>query len=150
MGLGICLVILGMFEGGYISIIGLILIVIVCFVIGYTPDTHYEYDYKFTIYAIKDNSMIEGSRFYIQQDYKYYYLAGYKSGKKMYYVDRSNAYIVEDDSVTPYIEVYKQVFNSNSKVVNFLFGFKLNRREYKIVVPTNTTTKEFKIDMGEE
>jgi len=103
------------------------------------------YERQYDIYAIEDTTMIKGSRWYFEEDFKYYYFASYKDGKKMYHVDKGDAYIVEVDGVQPHIEVFREQYTS--KVIQWIKnGYDLNT-EYKIVVPPNTVTNEFNIDM---
>lgn len=109
-------------------------------------------DFSYNIYALEDvqQTQSRGHRYYFEQDFKYYHLADYKDGKKMYAVNRSQSYIVEKDGVQPHIEVYTEGRNSDNPLLNFMFlsvqaeGLD---KEYKIVVPTGSESKSFNVDM---
>lgn len=114
---------------------------------GYPHNTEIKYDYSYDIYALEDNSTIKGSRWYFEEDFKYYYCASYKDGKKMYYVNRDDGYIVESQDATPHIEVYKEVYTN--EMVKLIKGNSstILKNEYKIVVPINTVSKNFNVDL---
>jgi len=112
----------------------------------YPHTTEIKYDYSYDIYALEDNATVRGSRWYFEEDFKYYYCASYKDGKKMYYADRNDAYIVEQDNVIPHIEVYKEEYSN--KYIGKIKGVGVMlRTEYKIVVPKNTVTNNFNVDL---
>jgi hypothetical protein len=110
-------------------------------------DYKYEFDYKYNIYSLEDNMKIKGSRYYFEQDMRYYYLCNYKTGKKMYSVNKNNSYIVESDNDKPHIEVFKRILNKDNWVSNLLLESNSRYNEYKIVVPKRTVTDKFNIDM---
>ena len=65
----------------------------------------------------------------------------------MYSASRQNAYIVEDNNKTPRVEVYEDV-NVGNKLQKLVYGEVFAKtREYKIIVPKETLTDEFNIDM---
>jgi hypothetical protein len=102
-------------------------------------------DYEYNIYAIEDNKSIHGNRYYIETDKTYDYLADYKDGQKQYSVDKDNAYIIENKTSTPHIEVYKNKPIKETKYTKLMFQTKTT--EYKIVVPEKTLTNNFNIDL---
>lgn len=111
----------------------------------YPHDTEIKYDYSFDIYALEDNATVKGRRWYFEEDFKYYYLASYKDGKKMYYTDKNDAYIVEQDNVNPHIEVFEEKYKN--KYIGKVKDESMLKTEYKIVVPKNTLTNNFNVDM---
>lgn len=125
----------------------LILSIILLFVgLFYTPQKELEYSHKIDIYALEDNFTVQGSRWYFEEDDKYYYLSDYKDGKKMYHISKNNSYIVESDETSPSVEVYKEVVKGG-KLKQWLFKAQFLGSEYKITVPSKTLTNEFNIDM---
>lgn len=126
---------------------GVLFISITLFLMYYTPKMSLEKSYSFNIYAMKDTAQIKGSRFYFEEDFKYYYLRDYKGGKKMYGVDKDDAYIIETSEQNPHIEVYKSKLRTKNKIIKWLYGDFKSYYEYKIVVPEETLTNEFEIDL---
>jgi hypothetical protein len=136
-------------DKGY-KITNLIIVLIVAAYIFARPIKELKLDYQYNIYALSDNSSVSGGMFYFEQDFKYYHMADYKNGKKMYCVDRDQTYIVEDATATPHIEVYKMKMATNNKFVKFLYsGYDWidKTEEYMIVVPQKTVSNEFKVDL---
>ena len=131
-----------------IFIIGLILIVSPILIL-LPIKTEMVYSHQFPIYAMEDNTQTTVRRFVSQTDLKYYYVAGYKGGKKVYSVYSENAYIIENDNAFPKIEVYKAKPESQNVVIQFLYtGIgDLFQQEYKIIVPEGSVTTDFNVDL---
>lgn len=109
--------------------------------------TEYEYSYSYDIYAIEDNIGIKGSRFYFEQEARYYHIADYKGGKKLYNIPASNSYIIEDRNATPHIEVYRSLYQELNWLEKQLYGDGPDFYEYKIVVPEKTVQSKFNVDL---
>ena len=105
------------------------------------------HSYDIPIYAIKDNTQTIIRRYTIQTDSRYYYLSDHKDGKKMYSVSSNDSYIVESDTESPRIEVYKTI--SNNKIIQFLYNDSsiLSKKEYKFVVPKGSITTDYNVDL---
>lgn len=110
------------------------------------PLTELQLQHTVNIYALEDNFTAKGRIFYFDQDNRYYFLKDYKEGKKMDSISKNNAYIVEMDDTQPRIELYKEV-NIGSGILNYLYRNTFLNTEYKIIVPKQTLTKDFNIDM---
>jgi hypothetical protein len=109
--------------------------------------TELKLDHSFNIYAIEDSKTVAGSRFYIHQDSKYYYLASYKGGQKEYDVPASQSYAVEDANAKPHIEVFSKQPIKENWVSKHLYEVDSYDSEYKIVVPVKTLSTDFKLDL---
>lgn len=101
--------------------------------------------YSYNIYAIEDNKNIQGTRYYIETNTSYDYLADYKDGKKQYSVNKNDSYIVEDKETTPHIEVYVAVPKKETWYTKIFL--ESEDKEYKIIVPEKTLTDNFNIDL---
>lgn len=132
-------------QGSINLIIGIALIVIT--IVG-IPDVELKYQFSYDIYALEDITTVKGSRYYFEEDFKYYHLARYKDGKKMYAVSRHDSYVVEEDGVHPHIEVYEEEMKTRSKFIKFIYSGIGLEREYKIVVPKGSTTNKYNIDLN--
>lgn len=108
--------------------------------------------HSYNIYALEDSSRIKGRRYYIEEEDRYYYLASYRDGKKMYWVDTDYSYIVESDE-TPRVEVYELKYDGNNMIIGFFHEIYLYDdyaiKEYKIIVPKDTLTDNFNVDLND-
>jgi hypothetical protein len=113
------------------------------FVTGY----HLEYSWKFNIYALEDGSTIKGSRYYIEEQNRYFYMSDYKEGKKKYSVETNKSYIVEDADEKPEIIVFEPVADKKTWFASWVLQSNDSLREYRIVVPKKTVTTNFNVDL---
>ena len=120
---------------------------LIILVILIAPKSEMQYQYSFPIYSMQDNTQTTVGRYLTQTDLKYYYIANYKGGKKVYSVSSGEAYIVESNKETPKVEVYKLKPTSQNIFVKFLFAG-LGNVEYKIIVPKGSVTTDFSVDLN--
>ena len=102
-----------------------------------------------SIYAIELNSKISGSFFLGSGSFSskedYYYIGGYKEGKKIYNVSQNKAYVVEDNNIKPNVEIYETQFKNRWLRKNIPNGHK--EREYKFTIPENSIKYDYNIDL---
>lgn len=110
-------------------------------------ETYDKLEYSYNIYAMKDNLGVEGNLFYFEDDINYYYLTDYKTRQKMYSINRIDAYIETNNTLSPRIEVYKEYLKPNTG--NFLtpYLFTYDRLEYKIIIPEKSIDNKIEIDL---
>lgn len=100
------------------------------------------------ITALNDDSAISGHFYlgsgYVNEKKRYYFFEETDKGKHMDSVDADSSYIIESDTEQPRIEVYPPKFKSKWL---YLFAMEFADTEYKIYIPENSITTEFKVDL---
>lgn len=134
------------------SLVVAILILVVAFGgMIYVPPTKIVLDKTYDIYALNDNVLVKGDRYYITADNKLTFFrdSDEEDGGVLDSVSADKSIIFETDE-QPRIEIYKDVANSKWKWVNYVFsevnGIGRNY-EYRLYVPKGTIVKEFKMDL---
>lgn len=102
-----------------------------------------------SIYAIEFNSTVSGNFFLGSGSFSskenYYYIGEYKEGKKIYNVSQNRAYIVEDNNISPSVEVYETQFKNKWLRKNIPNCH--TREEYKFIIPENSIKYDYNIDL---
>ena len=102
-----------------------------------------------SIYAIEFNSAISGSFFLGSGSFSskedYYYIGEYKEGKKIYNVSQNRAYIIEDNDISPNVEVYETQFKNKWLRKNIPNVH--TKEEYKFTIPENSIKYDYNIDL---
>lgn len=117
----------------------------------HSSEKEMEFSHKINITALKDNSNIEGSGYYLggrninEQQY-YYFMMNTSKGERMFKVKTNKAYINEGD-YEPHVMVYDEVLKG--KIARLIWGSKVydDEAEFVFYVPNKTITNEFEIDM---
>ena len=150
--MGIMVLALSIFEGNIKDIIigiAMLLPIIIVIFLGNQLKTESKIDYSYNIYALEDSSKVQGSRYYIQENDMYSYLADYKEGQKKYSVKCDEAYIVEDTNSTPHIDVFDNEYINPNFIERLFYGVKNETTEYKIAVPKKTLSTDFNVDLND-
>lgn len=145
-----------LFEAGVVLFVGIFLSVAMMGLCTSIFDSfakqYKEVDYSKTIYAIQDNSSIEGkirggifyTRGKVEEVEYYYYLCNGSYGKRTEKVPVNETYIIETDG-NYRIEICKSKYKN--KWVKLLTGLDYAKQFYVIYVPYGTTTNNYSIDL---
>lgn len=159
--MGICLI-YGIIEyinwGGFDEIIEALIggvlfsflyCVILFVIVMFLPYT-YTQSHSFEIYALKDNSSINGSFFLgtgsVDGNQVYSFIKEEDGGKKVSSISVDSAIIYEGEDGSPRIDVYDP--HIKNKIVRKLFGdMTFGDSKYKIYIPDNSMINEYNVDL---
>ena len=100
------------------------------------------------IYALTDTTSAKGRNFlysgYVNGKLVYRYVIETEKGKQVKELDSKNAYIIEDDTEQPRIEIHEKTYE-NDWLNKFFFIF--SNKEYIIYIPEGSITTEYNIDL---
>lgn len=96
------------------------------------------------IVAMKDNISIEGSRWYIHTDNKYYVMVESEEGLSQQTYDSEDVYIKCGD--IPGIRTYRRIPQSNFWTFFFGKGW-FTKTYYVVYVPEGSVTTDFNVDL---
>lgn len=133
-------------SGLIVGAIALLLLVLISLGLSATPvETGKE-----NIFALKDNSQSSGSFFLgsgtINEEQYFFYIVETEKGKYFKKAEAKNSFIKEEDGlVQPYMVTYEYRFDS--KFARFMYGEYNGDIEYQFVVPRDTVTTDFVVDL---
>lgn len=134
------------FLGFFIALGSMLFFVILSFAFETEP-TKLE---EISIYALKDNNSVQGEFFlatgYVDEKMYYFYTTKDEEGfLQINKVSVDDGKIKETDISEPKVIVYGERYKS--KFARFMFGEFNNEKVYKFIVPKNTVTTEFNVDL---
>lgn len=136
--------IFGLFVGAFIGALGYMSI---GFIAGFFIPTHVTY-VTAPLYALSDSSAHRGSTFLFSSTVDnrpvIKYISDTDKGKRIYQVDASSSYIVEDDSQTPHVDVGTEKFNHEWHNWFAITGLS---KEYIFYIPEGSVTNQFSVDL---
>ncbi|MEK4824508.1 hypothetical protein NSS71_08115 [Niallia sp. FSL W8-0951] len=135
------------FIGG--ALLSLLYCVILFVIVMFLPYT-YTQSHSFEIYALKDNSSINGRFFLgtgnVDGNQVYSFIKKEDGGKKVSSISVDSAIVYEGENESPRIDAYDP--HIKSKIARKLFGdMAFGDSKYKIYIPDNSMINEYKVDM---